>query len=226
LIHLSESPTNNIADELRNEIARLNPERTKLLAQRAELDSKIAALDMRLNAARQYLSTLEPAARYAPIQRSLPRPRMRAGRRAKLSAETRLDMRRRAMRQRKTRAFLDDLSADQLAALDTAGLTLDELRATNIPPILGRRRLHQNSKKATIIRAVKAFLLKNSISSRSELTSFLISIGILGTEKNPENSLGVILSEAKQVFESEVLDIDGVRFVGWFLTELHAEGTM
>ena len=50
MIYVSEF-TNNIADERRNEIIRLGPERAMLIAQRTEPDRKIAALDTRLNAA-------------------------------------------------------------------------------------------------------------------------------------------------------------------------------
>lgn len=218
-----------LAETLHNEIINLEKERSGLAVQRAELDRRLAAIDTRLHAARQYLSTLEPGTRrmLPALAPNAPRPRARIRpATAERAPEPRQDIRRRAIQKRKARTLLDDLSADQLAALDEAGLTVEEIQTTKVPFIIGRTRLHPESKKATIIRATKAYLLKNNIASREELTRFLLNIGVLGGEKNPENSLSVVLSSAKEIFETEWIADGDVRFKGWFLTEQHAEGTM
>jgi hypothetical protein len=69
-----------------------------------------------------------------------------------------------------------------------------------IPTDLKGHPRRQNSKRAKIIRATKAFLQENGAASRSEIIKCLCHLGIMGEERNPKAYLSVILSRSKEIF--------------------------
>ena len=83
---------------------------------------------------------------------------------------------------------------------DGSNLTWINVETVDIPSSLRGHPIRPGSKKAKIIKATKALLLETRTASRSEIVKFLISLEILGKEKNPSAYLSVILSHSKEIF--------------------------
>ena len=97
-------------------------------------------------------------------------------------------------------------SADGAELPPAAVLASDDLMASidtvDVPAMLLGRRLHRNSKKARIIRATKALLQATGAADRDEIVQFLRQVGIMSGEKNPKAYVSVILSYAREIFET------------------------
>jgi hypothetical protein len=78
-----------------------------------------------------------------------------------------------------------------------------DIDATEIPTHLKGRQLRSHSKRATIIRATKAFLNARGSANRAEIFQFLKKLEILGKERQPTIYLSVTLSNAKEIFARE-----------------------
>lgn len=79
-------------------------------------------------------------------------------------------------------------------------LTWIDVETVDIPSSLRGHPIRPDSKKAKIIKATKALLLKTGESTRSEIVQFLITLGIMGKEKDPSAYLSVVLSYSKEIF--------------------------
>lgn len=81
--------------------------------------------------------------------------------------------------------------------------TWEEVCSVDMPVTLQGHRLRPNSKKAKIIRATEALLLAQGAAARSEIVIFLMELGILGKEKNSGSYVSVILSHAREIFQTD-----------------------
>jgi len=90
-------------------------------------------------------------------------------------------------------------------------LTRINVQTVDIPSSLKGHSIRPDSKKAKIIRATKALLLETGTATRSEIVKFLITLSIMGNEKNPSAYLSVILSYSKELFATNG--------VVWYLRE-------
>jgi hypothetical protein len=79
-------------------------------------------------------------------------------------------------------------------------LTWIDVETVEIPSSLRGHPIRPDSKKVKIIKATKALLLETEKASRSQIVEFLITLGIMGKEKNPSAYLSVILSYSKEIF--------------------------
>jgi hypothetical protein len=94
---------------------------------------------------------------------------------------------------------------------ENINLTWIHIETVDIPSSLKGHSIRPDSKKAKIIRATKALLLEKGTASRSEIVKFLITLNIMGNEKNPLAYLSVILSYSKELFATNG--------VVWYLRE-------
>jgi hypothetical protein len=90
-------------------------------------------------------------------------------------------------------------------------LTWIDVETVDIPSSLRGHPIRPDSKKVKIIKATKALLLEIGSASRSEIVKFLITLDILGREKNPSAYLSVVLSYSKEIF--------GTNGVVWYLRD-------
>jgi len=164
---------------LRSEIARLKAERSNLVGQRSELiaplDVRIADIDQRLAAAERMLAAYAGAGRAPDTHRT-----------------------RRLTRPDDDRQPLPFNREPTLAK--SVNLTLNDVETVDIPSSLKGHRLRPNSKKAKIIKAIKALLQARGLATRFEMVNFLRKLGIMAHEKNPVAYLSVILSYSGEIF--------------------------
>jgi hypothetical protein len=78
-----------------------------------------------------------------------------------------------------------------------------DVAGSEIPSVLGGRRVNPVSKRAKIIRATKTLLEAKNSAKRSEILAFLEDLGIMGQEKDPGRYLSVVLSQAGEIFRSD-----------------------
>jgi CRP-like cAMP-binding protein len=86
---------------------------------------------------------------------------------------------------------------------ESINLTWINVETVDIPSSLRGHPIRPDSKKAKIIKATKALLQETGTASRLEIVKFLITLNILGKEKNPSAYLSVILSYSKEIFATD-----------------------
>jgi hypothetical protein len=159
-----------IIQQLRNEITRLKAELSDVVGRRSEL---LAPLDMHIADVGQRLQAAERMLATYIGQDSEPGTHD-SGRLSRWNGN----------RQRP----------------EGTNLTWINVETVDIPSSLKGHSIRPDSKKAKIIRATKALLIETGTASRSEIVKFLITLNIMGNEKNPSAYLSVILSYSKELF--------------------------
>jgi hypothetical protein len=97
------------------------------------------------------------------------------------------------------------------------GITMAQIEATEIPPILNGHQLRPSFKKARVIRATKALLLREGWATSLEILEFLAKMSVTEYNQKSLRNVSTILANASEIFGTYIPKPD--LSPGWYIIE-------